>query len=134
MRERFKRKDERRLEPRQVVLFVALWIVSTLLSLLDWAAIRAAFTAVVAVVVGWVPIEWQIENRWYLRWTARAADPCIVAVLTLLAFPSLIGFDYLYRDAIWKGTIRKKFAVVTGIQVGILVVSWLATTIAARFA
>jgi hypothetical protein len=113
---------------------VALWIVSTLLSLLDWAAMRAAFTAVVAVVVGLVPIEWQIENRWYLRWTARAADPCIVAVLTVLAFLSLIGFDYLYRDAIWKGKIRKTFAVVTGIQVGLLALSWLAVTLASALA
>jgi hypothetical protein len=134
MPEELKRKDERRLEPRQVVLFVALWFVSGLLSLLDWVAIRAAFTAVVAVIVGSVPIEWQIEQQWYLRWTAGAADPCIVAVLTMLALLSLIGFDFLYRDAIWKGRMRKTFAVVTAVQVGIAALSWLAITLAARFA
>jgi hypothetical protein len=132
--EKFKRRDERRLEPRQVALFVGLWIVSGALSLADWVALRAAITAVVSAIVDAVPIEWQVQRQWYLRWTARAADPCSIAVLTVLAFLCIVGFDFLYREAIWKGKIRKTFITVTAIQVGLLALSWLAVTIASRIA
>ena len=131
--EQIERRDEKRLKPRQVPLYVGLWLVSGIVSLLDWVALRAAITAVVAAIVGAVPIEWQVEHQWYLRWTARATDPCSIAVLTVLAFVTIIGFDPLYRGAIWKGTIRKTFTIVTAIQVGVLAVSWLTMTIAARF-
>ena len=124
--------DERRLEPRQTALFYALWIVSVALSLLDWVALRAASTAVVATIADAIPIEYQIERQWYARWMVRAVDPCAIAILTLLAFVSIVTFDFLYRDAIWKGTIKKTFAIVTAVQVGIAAVCWLAVTISSR--
>ena len=123
------RRDEKSLKPRQTLLSVALWILSALLSALDWVALRAAITAVAAVIVDAVPMEWQVEHQWYLRWMVRAADPCSMAVLTVLAFVTIIGFDPLYRSAVWKGTIRKTFTLVTGIQVGILALSWLVVTL-----
>ena len=132
--EQIERRDEKGLKPRQVPLFVVLWIVSAALSVLDWVALRAAITAVVAAIVNAVPMEWQVEHHWYLRWTARAADPCSIAGLTVLAFVSILGFDYLYRDALWKGRIRKTFIVVAGIQVAILALSWLAVAITSRLA
>jgi hypothetical protein len=132
--EKIERRDVKRLKPRQIPLLIGLWIVSSILSLLDWIVLRAAVASVAAVIAGSVPIEQQIERQWYLRWTVRAVDPCNVAILTTLAFLSIIGFDQLYRDAIWKKKIRKTFTIVTAIQVGILIVSWLAMTIAARFA
>ena len=131
--EKIERRDEKRLKPRQVPLLVGLWIASSLLSVLDWVALRAAITAIAAVTVGSVPIEWQIEHQWYLRWTVRALDPCNVAILTTLAFLSVIGFHTLYREAIWRRRIRKTFITVTAIQAGIVLVGWLAQTIAARF-
>lgn len=126
--------DERHLEPRQIALFYALWIVSVALSLLDWVALRAASTAVVAAIASAIPIEYQIEHQWYARWTVRAADPCAIAILTVLAFASIVVFDFMYRDAIWKGTIAKKFGIVTAVQVGIAAVCWLAVTISSRLA
>ena len=124
--------DERNLEPRQTALFYALWIVSVALTVLDWVALRAASTAVVAAIADAIPIEYQIERQWYARWTVRAADPCAIAILTLLAFASIVTFDFLYRDAIWKGTIVKKFGIVTAVQVGIAAVCWLAVTVSSR--
>jgi len=131
--EEIERRDERRLKPRQVPLYVGLWLVSGILSLLDWVALRAAITAVAAAIAGAVPIGWQVEHQWYLRWTVRATDPCSIAVLTVLAFVTIIGLDPLYRGAIWNGSIRKTFTIVTAIEAGVLVISWLAMTIAARF-
>jgi hypothetical protein len=124
--------DERRLEPRQIALFYALWLLSIALSLLDWFALRAAITAVVATIANAIPIEYQIEHQWYARWTVRAADPCAVATLTVLAFASIIALDFVYRDAIWKGTIKKRFGVVTAVQVGIAAVCWLAIVVSSR--
>ena len=130
---RFRRMDERRLQPGQVALFVLLWIVSSALSILDWVVLRAAITAVSAAWANAVPIEAQIERQWYLRWTVRAVDPCAVAVLTVLAFVSIVGFDSLYRSAIWKGKIGKTFGLVTAIQVGCAALGWLAVSVASRF-
>ena len=132
--EEIERRDVKRLKPRQIPLLIGLWIVSSLLSLLDWIVLRASISSIAAVIANAVPIERQIERQWYLRWTVRAVDPCNVAILTTLAFLSIIGFDQLYRDAIWKNKIRRTFTIVTAIQVGILIVSWLAMAIATRFA
>ena len=131
-REGFRRMDERRLEPRQTALFYILWIVSVALSLLDWVALRATITAVAAAIVNAIPIEYQIEHQWYARWTVRATDPCTVAILTVLAFASIIIFDFMYRDAIWKGTIKRTFGIATAIQVGIAALCWLAVTVSSR--
>ena len=132
--EKIERKDEKGLKPRQIPLFILLWAVSSVLSLACWIVWRAAATSVAAVIANAVPIEWQIENRWYLRWTVRAVDPCSVAVLTILGFVSIAGFDFLYRDAFWKKKIRKVFITATAIQLGLLLLGWLTTTIAAQFA
>ena len=128
----FRRMDERRLEPRQTTLFYILWIVSVALSLLDWVALRAAITAVAVAIVNAIPIEYQIEHQWYARWTVRATDPCTVAILTVLAFASIIIFDFMYRNAIWKGTIKRTFGIVTAIQAGIAALCWLGVTILSR--
>jgi hypothetical protein len=124
--------DERRLEPRQIALFYGLWILSGALSLLDWVALRAAISALVTTIANAIPIEYQIEHQWYARWTVRAADPCAIAILTVLAFASIIALDFMYRDAIWKGTIKKRFGIVTAVQMGIAAVCWLAVTVSSR--
>jgi hypothetical protein len=130
--EEFRRMDERRLEPRQIALFYGLWILSIVLSILDWVALRAAISTVTAAIVNAIPIEFQIQHQWYARWTARAADPCAIAILTVLAFASIIVFDFVYREAIWKGTIKRTFGVVTAVQVGIAAVCWLAIAVSSR--
>ena len=124
--------DERRLEPRQIALFYGLWILSIVLSILDWVVLRAAISAVTAAIVHAIPIEFQIQHQWYARWTMRAADPCALAILTVLTFASIIIFDFMYRDAIWKGTIKKRFGIVTAVQVGIAAVCWLAIAVSSR--
>jgi hypothetical protein len=99
-----------------------MWIISGALSVVCWMALRAATVSVVALIERLVPMERQIESGWYLRWVVRAADPCSLAVFSVFALASIILFDYLYRTAIKKGTIKRVFLSVTGIQVGIIVV------------
>ena len=116
------RSKEGAVRPVQFLPFYLLWIISSALSVLDWMALRGATVALVDLIDRLVPIERQIESGWYLRWATRAANPCSLAVFSVFAVISILGFDYLYRAAIEKGTIKKRFALVTGIQVGILAI------------
>ena len=116
----------------RTALYYVLWFVSSAVSLADWVALRAMVSSVAAAIGGRVPMEFQFEHQWYVRWTVAAVDPCFVAVLTVLALITIIGLDYLYHDAVAKGTIKKRFGIVTAIQVGILIVSYIAVLIAKR--
>lgn len=116
----------------RTALYYVLWFVSSAVSLADWVALRAMVTSVAAAIGGQVPMEFQVEHQWYVRWTVAAVDPCFVAILTVLALMSIIGLDYLYHDAVAKGTIRKRFGIVTAIQVGILIVSYATVLISSR--
>jgi hypothetical protein len=107
-------------KPVQFIPFYLLWIISSALSIVDWMALRGATVALVDLIDRLVPVERQIESGWYLRWVTRAANPCSLTVFGILAVVSIFAIDYLYRTAIEKGTIKKRFALVTGIQVGIL--------------
>ena len=109
------------MKPVQFIPFYLLWIISSALSVVDWIALRGATVALADLIERLVPVERQIESGWYLRWMVRAANPCSLAFFSIFAVISILGFDYLYRSAIEKGTIKKRFALVTGIQVGILV-------------
>ena len=114
--------SEKKLKPAQYLPFYALWIISSAVSVVDWMLLRGATIAVADAIERAVPIEVQIERQWYLRWVVRAANPCSMAFYSIFAFASIISFDYLYRDAIAKGKIRKRFGLVTAIQAGIAVV------------
>lgn len=120
------------MKPLRSVLYYVLWFVSSVVSIADWIALRAMITSVAAAIGGQIPMEFQVEHQWYVHWTVAAVDPCFVAILTLLALMSIIGLDYLYQDAVIKGTIRKRFGIVTAIQVGVLIVSYIAVLIASR--
>jgi hypothetical protein len=117
--------------PRSVLYYV-LWFVSSVVSIADWIALRAMITSIAAAIGGQIPMEFQIEHQWYVRWTVAAVDPCFVAILTILALVSIIGLDYLYQDAVAKGTIKKRFGIVTAVQASILVVSYVAVLVASR--
>jgi len=110
------------MKPLQFVPFYLLWIISSALSILDWMVLRAGIVAIADAIERAVPMEVQIERQWYLRWVVRAADPCSLAFFSIFALASIISFDYMYRTAIEKGTIKKRFGLVTSIQAGILVV------------
>lgn len=125
--------SEKQLKPVQYLPFYVLWIISSVLSVVDLMLLRGATIAVADAIERAVPIEVQIERQWYLRWVVRAANPCSLAVYSVFAFASIISFDYLYHDAIAKGKIRKRFGLVTAIQAGIAVVCALLMAILSPF-
>ena len=52
--------------------------------------------------------------------------------MTILALMSIIGLDYLYQDTAVQGALRKRFGIVTAIQAGILIVSYVSVLISSR--
>ena len=122
--------SEKRLEKQQIAPFVLMWIVSGILSVADWLALRAAVSAVAAAIAGSVSIEAQVRRNWFLRWPAAAADKFALACLGILAVLSIMSFEWVYRSALLHGRGRKRFLTVAGIQVGLLVASAIAIGIA----
>jgi hypothetical protein len=122
--------SEKRLEKRQIVPFVLMWIVSGILSVADWLALRAAVSAVAAAIAGSVPIEVQIRRNWFLRWPAAAVDQFALACLGILAVLSIMSFEWVYHSALLRGKGTRRFLTVAGVQVGLLVASVIAIGIA----
>jgi hypothetical protein len=124
--------SEKKLTRGQLPVSCLLWIVSSILSLVDWFALRAAVTAVATAIAASVPMDVQVERHWYLRWPAATVDKFALVCFGIVAVASVISFDYLYRDAILKGKVKKRLVVIGGIQVGLLLLSLLAIWIARR--
>jgi len=118
--------SEPKLKPRQFLPFYGLWMISAALSIADWLFLRAALTAIAAAIANAVPIEKQISGNWYLRWVVGAVDKFAWLIFGIMAVLSVMSFEYIYRTGLIKGTIKKRFATVTGIQAGILALSALA--------
>jgi hypothetical protein len=124
--------SEQKLKPAQFISFYLLWGVSSLLCVLDWLVARAAVTAVVSAVAASIPKEVQIERQWFLRWPVAALDKFALVILGIAAMLVVMALDYVYRDGLIKGTIKKRFLRVTAIQAGILLLSALAIGISSR--
>ncbi len=121
--------SEKHLRPLQFIPFYLLWIISAVVSVIDWLVLRAGVTAVAAVLANAVPMDWQIENNWFVRWIVPAVDNVGLIVFGIIAMVSIMAFDYLYRSALIKGTIKKRFIKVTAIQGIILLVGIVLVTI-----
>jgi hypothetical protein len=124
--------SEKKLKPIQFIPFYLLWGVSGLVCVLDWLVSRAAVTAVASAIAASIPKEVQIERQWFLRWPVAALDKFALVILGIVAMLVVMALDYVYRDGLIKGTIKKRFATVTAIQVGILLLSALAIGISSR--
>jgi hypothetical protein len=126
--------SEKRLQKRQIVPFILMWIASTILSLADWLALRAGVGAVAAVIAGSVSIEAQMQRNWYLRWPAAAVDKFAAVCFGILAVLSIMSFEWIYHSALVEGVGKRRFATVAGIQVGLIVVSGIALGVASLVA
>jgi len=69
-----------------------------------------------------VPVEEQAERGWFLNRTIPAVDKFALAILGFAALALVLAFEYIYRAALAKGVLWKRFGVITAIQVGILAV------------
>jgi hypothetical protein len=124
--------SEKKLKPTQFIPFYLLWAISGLVCVLDWLISRAAVTAVASAIAASIPKEAQIERQWFARWPVAALDKFALVILGIIAMLVVMALDYVYRDGLIKGTIKKRFVTVTAIQVGILLLSALAIGISSR--
>lgn len=122
------------MRPLRFVPFYLAWIISSSLSIVDGFVLRSAIIGVASVIGQAVPMEWQIEHHWYMRWVVRAVDPFATAILTILVFASILIFDYLYHSAIEKGTFKRKFTRVTIVQASLLVLGIIGTAVSSAIA
>jgi len=122
------------LRPLQFIPFYLLWIVSSALTVIDGLLLRSAITAIAAPALESVSWEYQMEHLWFARFTLTAIDSWVLALLGIVALSCIISFDYLYRSAIIKQTIKKTFGIITAIQVGIIVLCLITINIAINVA
>ena len=122
--------SEPKLKPRQFLPFYGLWLISAVLSIADWLMLRAGLTAIAAAIADAVPIEKQISGHWYLRWVVEAVDKFAWLILGIMAMLSVMFFEFTYHTGLIKGKIKKRFAIVTGVQVGLLILGQIAVWIA----
>ena len=118
--------EEKQLKPIQFIPFYLLWGFSGALCVLDWLVARTAITSVASAIADTIPMEKQIERQWFVRWPVAALDKVVLVILGITAMVVFMGLNYVYQKALIEGTIKKRFATVTGIQAGILALSALA--------
>ena len=74
-----------------------------------------------AVIADAAPMERQAQRGWFLYHIIPAVYKFAVLVFGLAAFALVIWFDYTYRAAQAKGTLKRRFGVITAVQLCILV-------------
>jgi len=105
--------------------FVA-WIVSGILTVLDWVAVRELVVAITVRATETVPFEQQVESGFLLRWIIPAIDRFAILGCGVIGLALVIAFDYVYRRAQAQGVLLKRFARITAVQVVVYVLCKLA--------
>jgi hypothetical protein len=96
------------------------WAVSSAFTVLDWAVLRTTIVAIADRISKLVPIEEQAARGWLLQWPVAAVDQVAVLGLGAIGLGLVVAYDYLYRGAMAKGRLRKRFLTITAIQAGVL--------------
>jgi len=110
------------LKPPTSILPYLAWIISGVLTILDWMALRELVIAITVKIAKTVPMEKQIERGWFLHSIIPVVDRSAVLVLGIIGLGLVLSLDYIYRAGLAKGVLRKRFGLVTAIQVGVWVV------------
>ena len=97
------------------------WLISVVLTVLDGIALRMVAVELAVLITNSVPIEQQAERGWFLYRILPAVDKFAVAILGVAALVLVLSFEYIYRAALAKGMLRKRFSIITAVQVGVLV-------------
>ncbi|MCP4537859.1 MAG: hypothetical protein GY832_12010 [Chloroflexi bacterium] len=98
------------------------WIVSFALTLFDWMALRSLVRAIVTTVLVTMPTEQRVEKLLFPQLIIPAIDQIATLVFGVIALILVIALEYVYRTAAAKGMLKKRFSLVTALQVGVFVV------------
>jgi len=97
------------------------WIVSFVLAILNWIALRNFVRAVAVKYLVTMPTEQRVERRIFPNLIMPAVDSIAALALGVMAFGLVIALEYMYREAAASGMLRKRFLLVTAAQVGVIV-------------
>jgi hypothetical protein len=111
------------------ILPYAAWLISALFTLLDWAAIRELLITVSIRATEIVPFEEQVLSGFLHKWAIPAVDGFGILLCGVVAFGLVLAYEPIYRKAQEQGILVKRFAQITLVQVAVLVVSGLLSTV-----
>ncbi len=104
------------------LLPILAWLISGVLTMLDWAILRTTFIAIAEAINRAVPIEQQMANGWRLRWIIPAVDRLSIFLLGVIALGLVLGFEALYRTAAEAGELKRRFTIITAIHVAVFII------------
>ena len=97
------------------------WIISSILTVIDVAVLRTTIVTIADAINRAIPIEDQVQRGWLLRWPVSAIDQFAILILGAVALGLVISFDFIYRTALQKGTLKHRFALVTTVQIAVFI-------------
>ena len=98
------------------------WIISFALTILDWMALRNLVRAIVTTILVTMPTEQRVEKRLFPQLIIPAADQLATLVFGVIALILVVALEYVYRTAAAKGMLKKRFGLVTALQMGVFAV------------
>jgi hypothetical protein len=111
-----------------VLPYVA-WLVSSLFTLLDWIAFRELLITVSMRATEIVPFEEQVLSGFLHKWALPAVDGFGVLLCGVAAFALVLAYEPIYTKAREQGILGKRFSQITVVQVTVLIVSGLLSTV-----
>ena len=107
------------------VLPLLAWLISSGLTILTCAVLRTVTVAVADALTRNASLLAQAERGQFVYWLVSAADQFSVFCLGVIGLALVVAYDYLYRAARREGKLLARIGLVTGIQEGLLLASWI---------
>ena len=105
------------------------WLVSAVLTILDWIAIRELLSIVAIRATEIVPFEEQVVSGYLHKWAIPAIDGLGILLCGVLAFGLVLAYEPIYTRAHKQGLLGKRFAQITVIQLAVFLLSGLLSTV-----
>jgi hypothetical protein len=101
------------------------WPVSSLLTILDWIAVRDLIIGISIKATEITPFDQQVQSGFLHKWVIPAVDGFSALLCGIGAFGLVLAFEPVYRKAQQKGVLLRRFATITGLQIAVIVACWL---------
>ncbi len=112
-----------------VVAYLLAWGISIGLSLLDWIVIRNLILTTMNQYFAMIPTAVRVEKRIFPHLIISAVDRILILLLGIILFILIFLIENRYRQASANGRLAQQFLYVTIIQLSILGMSILLTSL-----
>lgn len=107
-----------------VMVYLA-WPASSLLTILDWIAVRDLIIGISIKATAITPFEQQVQSGFLHKWVIPAVDGFSALMCGIGVFGLVLAFEPIYRKAQQQGVLLRRFATITGLQIAVMVACWL---------